>query len=133
MVFKLKISRNNRNLEEEIKLPTICEIIDSVDSSNNEPNIVEYDCIGNATKDYNLDEYYLANIEEGNNDGILVNSNLDEIVSEINLTDLENKEYSSYKLSNFAKTTIFEWMKFRIKHQKIIILILQYQEKLVKN
>ena len=46
LIFKLYQPRNNRNLEEVIKVPTICEIIDSVNETNNEANIVEYDCIG---------------------------------------------------------------------------------------
>ena len=113
MIFKLYQPRNNRNLEEVIKVPTICEIIDSVDETNNEANVVEYDCIGNTTEDYNLDEYTLENIEEGNNDGILRKSNLDEIISEIDLSDLGNKQNSTYTLSNLVKTTIFEMDKIQ--------------------
>jgi hypothetical protein len=107
LIFKLKNLRNNRNLEEEIKVPTICEIIDSVDETFNEVNMVEYECIGNSTEDTNLEEYTLGNIEEGNNTGFLV-SNLDEVVSEIDLSDLENKENPSFKLTNLEKTIIFE-------------------------
>ena len=98
LIFKLNNLRNNRNLEEEIKIPAICEIIDSVDETNNEANIVEYNCIGNTTEDNNLNGYTLSNIEEGNNNGILGNNNLDEVISQIDLSDLENKNQSTYTL-----------------------------------
>ena len=108
LIFKLKNSRNIRNLEEEIKIPTICEIIDSVDETSNETNIVEYDCIGNTTEEDHLEEYSLDNIEEGNNDGILGNSNLEEVVSEIELSNLENKQNSTFTLQNLVEAIIFE-------------------------
>ena len=115
LVFKLKNPDNNiRNLEEEIKIPTICEIIDSVDETDDDLNIVEYDCIGNMTlnenNDLNLNDYNLNNIEQNVNDnnGVIGKNNLDEIVSNTELSNLENKEKSNFTLGNLIETTTFK-------------------------
>ena len=113
LIFKLKNLRNRRYLEEKIKIPAICEIIESVDETNNDINIVDYDCIGNMTENDNLDEYSLDNIEEGNNDGIIGKSNLEEILSKRDLSNLENKQKSTYTLKNLVETTLFEMDKIQ--------------------
>ena len=115
LVFQLKNADNNiRNLEEEKKIPAICEIVDSVDETNDDLNIVEYNCIGNMTlkeeQNLNLNDYNLKNIEQNENDnnGVLGKNNLDEIVSNTELSNLQNKEKSNFTLGNLIETTTFK-------------------------
>ena len=53
LVFELRNTTmdGNINLAEEKIVPTICQVVDSVDESEDELNIVEYDCIGNLTEE----------------------------------------------------------------------------------
>ena len=104
--FKIRQTRNYRSLEEIKKVPTICEIMDNVDETNDDVNIVNYDCIGNSTSDNNLNDYVLNSIEEGNNEGLLKNSNLEELASTFDLTNL--KKDSSFTLKNLLKIATFE-------------------------
>ena len=123
LTFKVLYTDRNRILEEEKKIPTICEIVDSVDESEDEVNVVEYNCIGNLTQDENeeLNEgledngnddngnanVKITKIEEGDKDnkGILGNSNLNEIASK-NIENLD-KEKPTYSLANYLKTVTF--------------------------
>ena len=111
MIFKIQYTRNNRYLEEEKKVPTICEIIDSVDETDDELNIVEYDCIGNLTEDENneLTNYKLNNLgeDQDNNNGVLSNSNLQEVIENTNIENLDKLTKPTYTLNNFLKTCIF--------------------------
>lgn len=106
--FKLKYSKINRNLQEDKKIPTICQIEHSIAEINDSVNIIDYYCIGNTTSDENLDNYELINIEEGNNTGLLKQSNLDEIISNENLSDLINKNDSNFTHEEVNKIIIFE-------------------------
>jgi hypothetical protein len=111
MIFKIQYTRNNRYLEEEKKVPTICEIIDSVDETDDELNIVEYDCIGNLTEDENneLTNYKLNNLgeDQDNNNGVLSNSNLKEVIENTNIENLDKITKPAYTLNNLLKTCIF--------------------------
>ena len=110
-IFNIEYSRTNRHLEEESekKIPFICQIVDSVDETD-EANIVEYDCIGNLTKEEDeklTTDFKLQNIieEENLNQGVLGNSNLNEIA---NKTDLKNLDTNpTYTIGNLVKTSIF--------------------------
>ena len=115
LTFKIKEPKRNRNLEEEKKIPTICEIINEVEEVSNDANLVDYDCIGNAASEDNLDDYELNHIEEGNNEGILRKSNINDIVSKTNLEDLKNKEKPSFILEDLMKIIIFEM--YKVKNQ----------------
>ena len=111
MVFKIQYTRNNRVLEEEKKYPTICQILDSVDETDDEVNMAEFSCIVNGTED-DIDELSkskLSNIEEetNGNSGVLGNSNLNELVAETDIENLDKKDKPSYTLSNFLKTVTF--------------------------
>ena len=64
LTFILQTNYLNRNLEEVIRVPTYCQIVENVDETNGEPNIVDYDCIGDLKENYNLSEYKLNKIEE---------------------------------------------------------------------
>ena len=109
LTFILQTNNINRNLEEEIKVPTYCQIVESVDEADDEPNIVDYDCIGNLSENYNLSEYKLKKIEESQSDNekLLGNSNLDELASETDLENLDKKSKTKYDLQSFIKLTTF--------------------------
>ena len=113
LTFKVKYSDNLRNLEEEIKIPTICEIVESVDEAVDEINKVEYECIGdiseyeNEEMNFTLNE--LVNLEENPNDNVKVlrNSNLNEVIKEKNIKKLLNKTSTTFTLKNFVDTSLF--------------------------
>ena len=120
LVFQIKYARRNRNrnLAEEKKIPTICQVVDSVDESEDELNFVEYDCIGNLTEDENeeLNEDYQVNsIEENSadNNGTLSESNLNNLAQNIDFISLEKKEVPSFTLSNIIKSSIFNIDKIK--------------------
>ena len=46
LTFKLQVTRNNRNLEETKSVKTYCQIVESCDETDGEPNIADFDCIG---------------------------------------------------------------------------------------
>ena len=106
--FKLKYSKNNRNLQEGIKIPAICQIEQSVAEVNDSVNIIDYDCIGNTNSSENLEEYELKNIVEGNNTGLLKQSNFEEIISNENLSDLIYKNDSNFINEDLNKIITFE-------------------------
>ena len=108
LTFKIK-TRNYRNLNEEKRIPTICEVENDVQETDNNTNIVDYECIGNSTEDENLEDYELYNIEDGeDNSGLLKSNNLADIVSQTNLKELENKYYSNFTLSDLLKIVTFK-------------------------
>ena len=106
--FKLKYSKTNRNLQQEREIPTICQIEHNVTEINDSVNIIDYYCIGNKISNESLDNYELNNIIEGNNTGLLKQSNLNEIISNENLSDLINKNDSNFTDEDFSKIITFE-------------------------
>ena len=114
IVFKIKYSDNFRILEEEIKIPTICENNNDVQEADDDHiNTVEYDCIGNITEYENEEVNFtineLTNIEENPNDNLKVlrNSNLNEIVNEKNVKELVSKNSSTFTLTDYLNTSLF--------------------------
>ena len=112
--FKLHYTRNNllRNLEETKKIKTYCQIVESTDETDGEPNIADFDCIGDAEEEENdvLSEYDLNGIEESNennNTGVLENSDLNDLVEKTDLSSLEVKLKPSYRLNNYLETVTF--------------------------
>ena len=114
LIFSIK--HNIRNLEgeeETIKIPGLCEVINEVEETNDDVNIVEYICIGNQTSNINLTNYALDKIEEGNNENVLKKSNLKELVIEIkekigDLSKLENIKESNFTYEDLIKIVIFQ-------------------------
>ena len=102
LIFKLKQPLNIRYLEgdkeDKIRIKTICEINEGVSENKNDTNIVEYECIGDATNT-NLTGYVLDDIDVGND-----SSNLEELKSSKNLMELENSwptiEFSMDEIKN---------------------------------
>ena len=121
MIFKIQYTRNNRVLEEDKKYPTICQILDSVDETDDEANMVEFKCMVNGTEEDNeeLSKSKLNNIEdeENGNSGVLGNSNLNDLVAETDIENLDKKEKPSYTVANFLKTVTFSINKEDLHEQ----------------
>jgi uncharacterized protein YneF (UPF0154 family) len=111
-----KIKHGLRSLQGEngdIRMPAICEIVDSVDETDNDVNMVDYECIGNQTNDQDLTNYALGNIEEGDNPDSLKKSNLNDLVNEIkkelgDLAQLEKKIESTFTYDDLLKIIVFK-------------------------
>ena len=105
LTFKIKQQKRYiRNLEEDtIKIPTICEIINGVEKTNNDINMVDYECIGESNNIENLHNYQLIDIEEGNNVDTLKKSNIKELATTTKLSALENKKNPNFKLNDVYK------------------------------
>ena len=130
LTFKVKYSNNLRNLEEEIKIPTICEVVNSVEEAVDEINQVEYECIGDISEyedkkfNFTLDE--LVNFEENpdDNKNVLRNSNLNEIIKEKNIKNLVSKNSSNFTLKNLEDTSLFIFDEIKNQTSDNLILIL---------
>ena len=113
MIFQVQVTRNNRRLVESKSIPTFCEVIDSVDESEDDFNIVEYDCIANMTKDNEPipeSNTKLQNIEENSDTSVIGKTNFETVVKEVantSITELKTKTKPNYKVSNFANTATF--------------------------
>ena len=119
--FELKkLYRNLDNFELIKKVPMICQISDGVDESEDEINIVEYNCIGNMTQVENeeltLQKRNAYKIEEDliKNNGKLMPSNLNDM-SLSNIKD-ENK-ITQFSLEQLLKTSILIFILDEIKNQ----------------
>jgi len=111
LTFKIKSSLL-RNLDtneenEEIKMSAICEIIKSVEATSDDVNIIDYECLANNTKNNSFDNYNLDKIEEGENEGLLKKSNLNELSNETSLEDMK-KEKTVFTLEDVIKYVTFE-------------------------
>ena len=116
MTFKIKISTRYLEDDGEIKIPAICEVVEGVEETSNDVNLVEYECIGNSTEDKNWDNYQLNNIEEDNNGNSLKKSNLNEMVAEMKekgTFEKVDKTTSDFTYEELMKIVIFQ-MKQKI-------------------
>jgi hypothetical protein len=117
LTFNLLNSRNNRNrnLQEEKIIKTYCEIVESMDYTPNETNIVDYDCIGDFGEDEDNKlletEYELNSIKESSdeNNGVFQYSNLDELAENTDLKNLKYKKKTTFELKNFLKIVTFNF------------------------
>jgi len=108
--FKLNNEGRRRNLEEQKSVKTYCEIVESLDETDGEPNIADFDCIGDMDEEEELNGYDLDNIEgssENNSTNIFEQSNLKEIIQSTNLADLKNKETTTFKLEDLVELAYF--------------------------
>ena len=106
LTFKIK-SLRNRYLQDEKKIPAICEALNSVEESSDDVNMIDYECIGNTTEEENLNDYQLDNIDEGENNGIIKTNNLKELANEMKSDDFE-KEEPSFTLEKLSEIVTFE-------------------------
>ena len=110
LTFKLQYSRNIRNLEENRFVKTYCQIVESCDKTDDEPNIADFDCIGDLEEEEELTNYDLKKIEESpenNKTGLFERSNLNELVESTDLSTLGTKVETTFKLENFIDLAIF--------------------------
>ena len=109
LTFKIKISLI-RNLEEdeiEKKIPAICQAINNVDESSIDVNMIDYECVGNETLGEDTSKYQLNEIAEGENDGLLKKSNLNELAEEKTIEELV-KEEPIFTIVELFKYVTFE-------------------------
>ena len=115
LTFKLQYDtglRNLRNLEEDKIVKTYCQIVESCDKTNEEPNIADFDCIGDVEEEGELNGYNLESIQESpenNNTGVFERSNLDNLVKYTDLSALGEKIETTFKLENYLGLVIFNF------------------------
>ena len=119
LTFKIKVAtRNLEDNEDTITMPAICEVVEGVDASTDDINIVEYVCIGNSTTEEDMTNYKLDNIEEKKEEskpGETVESeikasNLNELMAsmtEEKLENLESKTESTFTYEELNKIVTF--------------------------
>ena len=116
LTFQIKNRNRNRYLEEgknSLKIKTICEVVEEVEESLIDINMVEYECICNKTNEENLTNYLLDSIEEGNNEKSLKKSNIKEFTSSLrdqfeNLELFKNVQESLFTFEDLFKIVIFQ-------------------------
>ena len=116
LTFKIKVSTRYLEDNGELRIPAICEVVEGVEETSNDVNLVEYECIGNSTEDKNWDDYQLNNIEEDNNGNALKKSNLNEMVADMKekgTFDNLEKTTSDFTYEDLIKIVIFQ-MKEKI-------------------
>ena len=100
-----------RNLQEEKNIkevPMVCQIVEGVDESEDEPNIVDYNCIGNITS-YESEQLTEDNVntikiveDRNKNEGVLMPSNLNDMgFSKI------KEEKPQYSIQKALQTSVF--------------------------
>ena len=127
LTFKIKVSnvRNLENEEDEIKIPAICEAMNSVNESSNNVSIIDYECLSNYTdKNKDINNFELEGIQEANNDGLLKKSNLDKILENKTIEDLQ-KEEPTFTIEELMKYVTFEMNE--IKNQIAINYIFDFK------
>ena len=108
--------RRNRNLQgnsgnniiENKTIKTYCQVVESTDETDGEPNIVDFDCIGDTNEEEDLSDYELNSIKEdvtNTKNKILGKSNLDELAANTNLEDIK-KNKTSFKLQEFLDLAV---------------------------
>ena len=105
--FKLHYTRNNRMLEEEKNIKTYCQIVESMDETGDEPNLVDFDCIGDTEQEDDLSGYDLNSIEESPDNNIFEGSNLNELAEQTDLKNLALKQKTTFELKNYLDLVTF--------------------------
>ena len=114
--FQINSSLRNLEGESELKLPAICQVVESDDETGEEFQILDYECICEQPSGISLSNYKLTNIEEGNNKDSLKTSNLNELVSDkkknnANLQYLTTVTQSEYTEEDFNRIAVFKFDK----------------------
>ena len=133
MTFKVKSSLRILENNDEIILPSICEVKNSVKESSDDLNIVDYECISNNSNNTNLNNYELDIINEGEkeNEGLLKKSNIKELSQNISKENII-KENSLFKLEDLMKYVIFEMDNIQNKTAKDNIFNFKIEGKINK-
>ena len=114
LTFKIKSSRNRHLQEEEKIIPAFCEALNSVEESYDDINIIDNECIGNATQEEDFTKYQLDDIDEGENKGLLKKSNLKELVTEMKNEGVGfEREEPKFTIVELLKYVTFEMNKIQ--------------------
>ena len=135
LTFKVKVKTSKlRNIdEEEIKIPAICEALNSVEETSDDVNMIDYECLANNTNNEDLTDYNLGGIEEEENNGLLKKSNLnsltegktmeDFIKTESIFTDEDLMKYITFKMNEVKNQTainnIFDFEIYGLLNKQI--------------
>ena len=132
LIFKLK-SKLVRNLEEDgIILPAHCEIKTNLEETQNEVNIVDYECLINNTNEINLTNYELENITEGDHNGHIKNRNINELTKNKKMKDYLQK-INKFTLEDIMKYVTFDLDSIQNKTDKNHIFDFNIEGKINKN
>lgn len=122
LLFRVKNS-GKRYLEEDIKIKAICETMNITEEFFDELYIIDYKCLANDTQGKDLTNYKLEGIEEGDNEGFLKNSNLNNLMEGKTMEEViklqpiftieDLKKYAIFKLNEIqdqkANNYIFDF------------------------
>jgi len=109
--FKNRLKGYIRNLNDEIEMNGICEVEDEIEESDDNLNIVDYECIGLNSDNEDLNNYELNNIEEGYMKGLIKKSNIDDLSKIINFKESLNRNESIFTIKDAINYIIFESKK----------------------
>ena len=121
LIFEVLYVRNLRNIEEseietkEMRIPTYCQIIDYTDEVKNKVNLIDYYCFANRTgedeireSDIRLKRIEISHDDNEANSEFIEFSNFEDMVSQLNISELIDKDSSSFTLKKFNNITVFE-------------------------
>ena len=121
LTFEILNIRTLRNIEEndaesiEMKIPTFCQIVEHSDEVKYKVNLIDYYCFANRTgeDELRLDQIKLKKIEVSHDDNVqnsefIEFSNFEDMISELNINELLDKDTSSFTLRKFSNVTVFE-------------------------
>ena len=128
--FLIYLTLRNKENNNKIVLSSICEIINIIKRNSDNLKLVDYECIANTNRT-NLENYELEKIEEGDNEGLLKKSNINELIIGRNMNNLM-KIYSDYKIIYFIKILHYEIIKIGNQITKDYIIDFTIEGKLNK-
>ena len=121
IIFEVLYVRNLRNIEEsdketkEIRIPTYCQIVEHTDEVKYKVNLIDYFCFANRTgqdeireSDIRLKKIEISQNDNEENSEFIEFSNFEEMVSNLNLSELIDKDTSSFTLKKFNNIIVFE-------------------------
>ena len=125
LTFYISLNRNLRNNEEtesaevaesrELKIPAYCQITSQTDEVKDKLNLIDYYCFGNRTgedeireNEISLKKIEISNDNDEENKKFLLNSNFEEMISDLNFENIKNKNVSSFTLKMLDDITVFE-------------------------
>ena len=129
LIFEVLYVSNLRNIEEkendidvpnraetkEIRIPTYCQIIEHTDEVQYKVNLIDYYCFANRTgqdeireSDIRLKRIEISHDDNEENSEFIEFSNFEDMISNLNLSELMDKDTSSFTLKKFNNVTVFE-------------------------
>ena len=121
LIFEVLYVRNLRNIEEndietkEIRIPTFCKIVEQTDEVKYKVNLIDYFCFANRTgqdvireSDIRLKKIEISHNDSEENIEFIKSSNFEDMVSKLNLSELKDKDTSSFTLKMLNNIIVFE-------------------------